>query len=57
LSRWNNQNALCQTWPPTFFVINARRIIKKVFAITRYDFRSPTSPFSMLHFLLDFAFY
>jgi hypothetical protein len=52
-----NENALCGTWRATFFVINASRFIEKIRAITDGDFRSPTSPLRMLHFLLDFAFY
>jgi hypothetical protein len=39
-----------------FFFIIMSRFIKKFLVNTRSDFRSPTSPLRMLHFLLDFAF-
>jgi hypothetical protein len=39
-----------------FFFIIMSNFIKKFQANIRSDFRSPTSPLRMLHFLLDFAF-
>jgi hypothetical protein len=43
--------------PRRFFVVTMSRFIEKILAITHSDFRSPTSPLRMLHFLLDFGFY